>query len=59
MDHSERVQGYILRHSAVKIPTDLEKKSTVQNLLCYECYQRRNIVEGETRNSAIETDIDD
>ena len=30
MDHSERVQGYILRHSAVKIPTDLEKKTLPQ-----------------------------
>ena len=30
MDHSERVQGYILRHSAVKIPPDLEKKTLPQ-----------------------------
>ena len=30
MDHSGRVQGYILRHSAVKIPTDLEKKTLPQ-----------------------------
>ena len=26
--HSERVQGYILRHSALKIPKDLEKNPT-------------------------------
>ena len=30
MDHSERVQEYILRHLAVKIPTDLEKKTLPQ-----------------------------
>ena len=30
MDHSERVQGHILRHSAVKIPTDREKKTLPQ-----------------------------
>ena len=31
MDHSERVQGYILRHLAVKIPTDLEEKTLPQH----------------------------
>ena len=29
---------------------------TVEFALCCDCYQRRNIVEGETRNSAIPMD---